>query len=42
MAEEFEADVDEAGRLILPAEYTMLYGLNPGAKIRIGNNADGM
>ncbi len=42
MAEEFEADVDEAGRLILPLEYARQYGLNPGAKIRIGNNANGM
>ncbi len=42
MAEEFEADVDEAGRLVLPPEQTRRYGLNHGAKIRIGNKANGM
>jgi hypothetical protein len=29
------AEVDEAGRLILPPEVAQQYGLRPGAKVRI-------
>jgi MoaA/NifB/PqqE/SkfB family radical SAM enzyme len=29
------AEVDEAGRLVLPAEVLSRYGLNPGAKVRL-------
>lgn len=42
MAEEFEADVDEAGRLVLPQELAKQYGLNPGTRVHIGNNASGL
>ena len=40
--EEFDADVDETGRLILPPELVKQFGLNPGTKVRIGKNANGM
>ena len=36
MANEFETDVDETGRLILPPGIAQQYGLKPGAKVRIG------
>jgi bifunctional DNA-binding transcriptional regulator/antitoxin component of YhaV-PrlF toxin-antitoxin module len=42
MAKEFEADVDESGRLIFPAERVKKYGLSPGTKIRLEDNAHGM
>ena len=42
MTKEFETDVDESGRLVLPAELAKKYGLNPGTKIRIGDNANGL
>ncbi len=40
--EEFEADFDEAGRLVLPAEIKRQYGFNPGTRIRIGNGGSGV
>jgi MoaA/NifB/PqqE/SkfB family radical SAM enzyme len=40
--EEFDADIDETGRLILPPELVKQFGLNPGTKIRISKNANGM
>lgn len=42
MAEEFEGDFDESGRLILPAEILKQYGLAPGTKIRIDGSANGL
>jgi MoaA/NifB/PqqE/SkfB family radical SAM enzyme len=42
MMEEFEAAVDERGRLILPSALARQYGLVPGAKVRIGNAANGL
>jgi MoaA/NifB/PqqE/SkfB family radical SAM enzyme len=39
---EFETDVDEAGRLVLPPEVARQYGLKPGARIRIGANGNGL
>jgi MoaA/NifB/PqqE/SkfB family radical SAM enzyme len=42
MADEFDAEVDEEGRLILPPELVKEYGIHPGAKIRIGNNHGGL
>jgi MoaA/NifB/PqqE/SkfB family radical SAM enzyme len=42
MAKEFETDVDEAGRLILPPGIAQQYGLKPGARIRIGANGNGL
>jgi len=40
--EEFEADIDETGRLILPPELVKQFGLNPGTKIHIDKNANGL
>jgi MoaA/NifB/PqqE/SkfB family radical SAM enzyme len=37
-----QADVDEAGRLILPREARLRYGLQPGAKIRISEDGNGI
>jgi len=31
----WRAEIDEEGRMVLPAEFRRLYGLNPGAKIRL-------
>jgi MoaA/NifB/PqqE/SkfB family radical SAM enzyme len=42
MTKQFEADVDESGRLVLPGEVVNKYGLKPGTKIRIEDNANGM
>jgi MoaA/NifB/PqqE/SkfB family radical SAM enzyme len=39
---EFEADVDESGRLVLPASLVKKYGLNPGAKVCLEDNAHGV
>jgi MoaA/NifB/PqqE/SkfB family radical SAM enzyme len=39
---EFESDVDESGRLVLPASLVKKYGLNPGAKVRLEDNAHGV
>jgi MoaA/NifB/PqqE/SkfB family radical SAM enzyme len=40
--EEFEADIDEAGRLLIPPELAKRYGLNPGTRILVVNNANGL
>ncbi len=40
--EEFDADIDETGRLILPPELVRQFGLNPGTRIHIGANANGL
>jgi hypothetical protein len=42
MVKEFVTDVDEAGRLVLPQEIAWQHGLQPGAKIRIGANGNGL
>jgi MoaA/NifB/PqqE/SkfB family radical SAM enzyme len=42
MAKDFETDVDEAGRLVFPQEIAKQYGLQPGAKVRIGANGNGL
>jgi MoaA/NifB/PqqE/SkfB family radical SAM enzyme len=39
---EFETDVDETGRLILPPAVAEQYGLKPGAKILIEANSNGL
>ncbi len=39
---EFEAEVDESGRLVLPAEAVQIYGLNPGARVRLEANGGGL
>jgi MoaA/NifB/PqqE/SkfB family radical SAM enzyme len=38
--EEFEADIDESGRLILPPELVRQFGLNPGTRVHIGKNSN--
>jgi len=40
--DEFDADIDESGRLILPPELVRQFGLHPGTKIHIGKNANGL
>jgi MoaA/NifB/PqqE/SkfB family radical SAM enzyme len=40
--EDFETEVDDAGRLILPPAVAKQYGLEPGIKVRVGNNANGL
>jgi MoaA/NifB/PqqE/SkfB family radical SAM enzyme len=42
MSKEFDVDVDESGRLVVPPELVKKYGLNPGTKIRIEENASGL
>jgi MoaA/NifB/PqqE/SkfB family radical SAM enzyme len=42
MSKDFEAEIDEAGRLILPPEFARQYGLNPGTSVRIENSVNGM
>jgi MoaA/NifB/PqqE/SkfB family radical SAM enzyme len=39
---EFETDIDESGRIVLPPAVANQYGLKPGAKIRIGANSNGL
>lgn len=39
---EFETEIDETGRLVLPPEFVKQYGLQPGTKIRVGNNTNGL
>jgi AbrB family looped-hinge helix DNA binding protein len=39
---ESKAYVDEAGRLVIPAEVRFEYGLKPGSQIRIEKKADGL
>jgi len=40
--EEFEGQIDESGRLILPDDIAARYGLKPGTEVRIGSNANGL
>jgi MoaA/NifB/PqqE/SkfB family radical SAM enzyme len=40
MSEEFEADIDELGRLVFPSELAAQYGLMPGAKVRVRSSAN--
>jgi len=40
--EEFESEIDETGRLILPPEFTRRLGLYPRAKVRIANGGNGI
>jgi MoaA/NifB/PqqE/SkfB family radical SAM enzyme len=42
MAKEFEVEVDESGRLLLPPAVAEKYGLKPGTRIRIEDNANGV
>jgi MoaA/NifB/PqqE/SkfB family radical SAM enzyme len=42
MAEEFEADIDEQGRIRLPHELANRFGLNPGAKILLEKSGYGL
>ncbi len=42
MADEFEAVVDEEGRLVFPPELARQYGLIPGTRVRMGNIANGL
>ncbi len=42
ISKEFEIDVDESGRLILPAAVVRKYGLNPGTRICIEDTANGL
>jgi MoaA/NifB/PqqE/SkfB family radical SAM enzyme len=42
MAKEFETAVDESGRLVLPPALAEKYGLSPGTRIRIDDNANGL
>jgi MoaA/NifB/PqqE/SkfB family radical SAM enzyme len=42
MADEFEADVDESGRLALPEELAKKYDLRPGTRVRLEDNANGV
>ena len=39
---EIQAYVDEAGRLVIPAEVMVEYGLKPGSQIRIEKKAAGL
>ena len=40
--DEFDAEFDETGRLILPREIKDRYGFAPGAKIRVGDDDNGL
>ena len=31
----WKAEIDEEGRMVLPAQFRQLYGLTPGSKIRL-------
>jgi MoaA/NifB/PqqE/SkfB family radical SAM enzyme len=42
LKKDLHAEVDEAGRLILPRELTSRYGLQPGAKVRISQEDNGI
>jgi len=42
MTRQFEVDVDESGRLLLPQAVAEKYGLRPGTRIRIEDNANGL
>ncbi len=40
--EEFETEIDEEGRLILPPEIAHQYGFNPGARLYVSSNGGGI
>jgi MoaA/NifB/PqqE/SkfB family radical SAM enzyme len=40
--EDFVTDINEDGCLVLPPELARRYGLIPGARVRIGNNTNGL
>jgi MoaA/NifB/PqqE/SkfB family radical SAM enzyme len=42
MTRQFEAEVDESGRLVLPPAVAGKYGLKPGTRILVEGNANGM
>ena len=42
MTKQFDVDVDESGRLLLPPAVAEKYGLNPGTRVRIEENANGL
>jgi MoaA/NifB/PqqE/SkfB family radical SAM enzyme len=42
MTKEFEAEFDEAGRLLLPPEFVRQFGMHPGKKVRISDFASGV
>ena len=42
MSDEFEADVDEEGRLRMPPELVQEYGLKPGAKVPVSKSGQGL
>jgi MoaA/NifB/PqqE/SkfB family radical SAM enzyme len=41
-AHSFQAEVDEQGRLVLPADAASLYGLKPGAQVQLDQDGDGL
>ncbi len=42
MTEEYDVDIDESGRLILPPALAMRFGMNPGSRVRIGTGTNGL
>jgi MoaA/NifB/PqqE/SkfB family radical SAM enzyme len=42
MTKQFDVDVDESGRILLPPAVAEKYGLNPGTRVRIEDNANGL
>ncbi|MBP1714557.1 MAG: putative oxidoreductase, partial [Deltaproteobacteria bacterium] len=38
----WKAEIDEEGRLVLPAQFSKLYGLKPGSKIRLEEAMTGL
>jgi MoaA/NifB/PqqE/SkfB family radical SAM enzyme len=40
--EDFETEIDDAGRLIVPPELAVKYGLKPGTRVHVGNNGNGL
>jgi MoaA/NifB/PqqE/SkfB family radical SAM enzyme len=42
MADEFEVDLDESGRLVLPEALVKKYDLRPGAPVRLEDNTNGV
>jgi MoaA/NifB/PqqE/SkfB family radical SAM enzyme len=42
MMEEFEVDIDESGRVVVPPELAKQYGLKPGSRSVIGKDGNGL
>ena len=42
MTRQFDVEVDASGRLVLPPDVAEKYGLKPGTRIRLEDNANGM